>query len=119
QSEFNVYFTYSVKDGHLFQTIKHGELGSFQKLLLKKVNKNQLKEFSLNKVEILFFKKSHYISQIPVAEVILINEKIISNGVFIRNEEFKQPVLYFVLRENFLKDTRKKIELTNYDVERL
>ena len=119
QSEFNIFFTYSIKDGHLFQTLKHGELGPFQKLFLRKIKKTQLKDNLLNKIEILFFKKTHYIAQIPVAEVVLINEKIISNGVYIRNEEFQNPVMYFVLRDKFLKDNRRKIELTDYDVERL
>ena len=119
QSEFNIFFTYSVKDGNLYQTLKHGELGPYQKLFLKKINKKQLSEYALNKVELLFFKKRHYIAQIPVAEVILLNEKIISNGTFIRNEEFKNPVMYFVLRDKFLRDNRQKIELTEFDVERL
>ncbi len=50
QSSFNIYFTYSIKDGPLFQTLKHGELGSFQKLLLKKIKKKQLKEWALHKI---------------------------------------------------------------------
>ncbi|MFN5182769.1 MAG: DUF2027 domain-containing protein [Bacteroidota bacterium] len=119
QSEFHIYFTYSVKDGHLFQTLKNGELGPFQKLLMKKIKKSQLSEYNYNKIEILFFKKSHYVAQIPVAEVVLLNEKIISKGTFIRNEEFKNPVMYFVLRDKFLKETSRKIKLTDYDVERL
>ncbi len=119
QSSFNIHFTYSLKDGHLFQTLKNGELGPLQKLLLKKIKKGQIKEFPLHKIEILFFKKTHYTAQLPVAEVILLNEKIISNGVFIRNEEFKFPVLYFTLRENFIREQTRKIELTEYDMERL
>jgi Domain of unknown function (DUF2027)/Smr domain len=119
QSSFNIHFTYSLKDGHLFQTLKNGELGPFQKLLLKKIKKSQLKEFPLHKIEILFFKKTHYTAQLPVAEVILLNEKIIANGVFIRNDEFKFPVLYFTLREHFINEQTRKIELTAYDMERL
>jgi hypothetical protein len=119
QSAFNIYFTYSIKDGPLFQTIKNGELGPFQKLMLRKIKKKQLPEFAYHKIEILFFRKSHYISQLPVAEVVYLNEKIIANGTFIRNEEFKNPVLSFVLKENFITDTRQRIELTDYDMERL
>jgi hypothetical protein len=119
QSSFNVYFTYSLKDGHLYQTLKSGELGPFQKLLLKKIKKKQLKEFPLHKIDLLFFKKTHYVAQLPLTEVILLNEKILTNGTYIRNEEFKNPVLYFTLRDNFLRENNRKIELTEYDMERL
>lgn len=119
QNAFNIYFTYCIKDGFLFQTIKNGELGPYQKIILRKIKKKQLVEFAYHKIETLFFKKSHYISQFPIAEIIFLNEKIILNGSFIQHNEFKFPILTFSLKDYFITDTLQKIELTDYDMERL
>ena len=43
-SSYNMSYSYSVKDDEYFQTLKHGELGSYQKVLLKQVKKNFFKE---------------------------------------------------------------------------
>jgi hypothetical protein len=101
-SSYNVSFSYSVKDDEYFQTLKHGELGSYQKIFLKQVKKNFFKEYVYHKVECLFFKNMHYKSQIPLAEILYINDKIMSQSTLIQHNEFKFPVYAYILKENFL-----------------
>lgn len=101
-SSYNVSFSYSVKDNEYFQTLKHGELGSYQKIFLKQVKKNFFKEYVYHKVECLFFKNMHYKSQIPLAEILYINDKIMSQSTLIQHNEFKFPVYAYILKENFL-----------------
>lgn len=101
-SSYNVSFTYSVKDNEYFQTLKHGELGAYQKVFLKQVKKNFFQEYVYHKIECLFYKNMHYKSQIPLAEILYINEKIISQSSLIEHNEFKFKVYAYILKENFL-----------------
>ncbi len=118
-SNFNVLYTYSTKDGNNFQTLKQGELGSYQKLLLKKIRKQHLTEYAYHKIEMLFFKKSHYVAQLPVAEVIHINETILRRNGFVPNDSFKFPVYAITLKDNFFENNITKQTLTDYDLEKL
>lgn len=101
-SSYNMSFSYSVKDDAYFQTLKHGELGSYQKILLKQVKKNFFKEFAYHKIECLFYKNMHYKSQMPLAEILYINDKIMTQATLIQHNEFKYPVYAFILKDNFL-----------------
>jgi hypothetical protein len=101
-SSYNMSFSYSVKDDAYFQTLKHGELGAYQKIFLKQVKKNFFKEFAYHKIECLFYKNMHYKSQIPLAEILYINDKIMSQSTLIQHNEFKYPVYAYILKDNFL-----------------
>ncbi len=118
-SSFHLLFTYSIRDGSQYQTTKQGEIGPFQKVLLKKLQKHQLKEFAYHKIELLFFKKQHYTSQIPVAEIIHLNESILNPHNFIPHHDFKFPVWAYTLKDNFTEAKKITQTLTDYDVERL
>ena len=118
-SAYNMLFTYSVKDGNDYQTLKHGELGAFQKLLLKQINKQSLPEFAYHKIEILFFKKHHHTSQLPSAEVIHINENMLKQQGFLPNPDFKFPIWATILKDDFTEGKKIVQQLTDYDVERL
>lgn len=118
-SSYNLLYTYCIKDGNQYQTIKQGEIGAFQKLLLKKVQKHQLKEFAYHKIELLFFKKHHYTAQIPTAEIIHISDTILKNNPIIPHHEFKFPIWAFTLKENFIEGKKVEQKLTDYDIERL
>ena len=100
-SSYNMSFSYSVKDDAYFQTLKHGELGAYQKILLKQVKKNFFKEFAYHKIECLFYKNMHYKSQMPLAEILYINDKIMAQSTLILHNEFKYPVYAFILKDNF------------------
>jgi len=118
-SAYNMLFTYSVKDGNDYQTLKHGELGPYQKLLLKQINKQALAEFAYHKIELLFFKKHHHTSQLPCGQVIHINENILKQQGFMPNHEFKYPVWASILKDDFTEGKKIVQQLTDYDVERL
>ena len=118
-SSYNVSFSYSVKDDEYFQTLKHGDLGSYQKIFLKQVKKNFFKEYVYHKVECLFFKNMHYKSQIPLAEILYINDKIMSQSTLIQHNEFKFPVYAYILKENFLDKEVIERALNIEDVMRL
>lgn len=104
-SSYNTSFTYSVKDESYFQTLKHGELGAYQKVFLKQVKKSFFQEFAYHKLECLFYKNMHYKSQIPLAEILFINERVISRASVVKHAEFKQAVYAFILKDDFL-DTK-------------
>ncbi len=104
-SSYNISFTYSVKDDSYFQTLKHGDLGAYQKVFLKQVKKSFFQEFAYHKIECLFYKNMHYKSQIPLAEILFINERTVSNSGLVKHAEFKNTVYAFILKDDFL-DTR-------------
>lgn len=118
-SSYSLLFTYSIRDGNLYQTMKQGELGPFQKILLKKIQKHQLREFAYHKIEILFFKKQHYASQIPAAEIVHINPALLDARHFIPHHDFRFPVWAYTLKDNFAEAKKITQTLTDYDVERL
>jgi len=118
-SSYNLLFTYSVKDGNNYQTIKQGELGAFQKLLLKQTHKQFLAKLAYHKIEILFFKKHHHTSQLPCAQVIHVNDNILKYQGFIPNHDFKFPVWATILKDDFNEGKKIAQQLTDYDVERL
>lgn len=118
-SSYNVCFTYSVKDDSYFQTLKHGELGAYQKVFLKQVKKNFFKEYAYHKVECLFYKNSHYKSQIPLAEVLYINDRILAQSSLVKHAEFIRPVHGFVLKDDFMQNDVIEQRLSNEDITRL
>jgi len=85
---------------------------------LKKIQNHNLKEFAYHKVEILYFKKQHYTSQIPSAEIIHINDSVLKNN-FIPHHDFKFPVWAYTVKDNFTDSRKVEQTLTEYDVERL
>lgn len=101
-SSYNASFTYSVKDDAYFQTLKHGELGAYQKVFLKQVKKNFFQEYAYHKIECLFYKNMHYKSQIPLAEILFINDRILTQSTLVKHAEFKHAVYAFILKEDFL-----------------
>lgn len=118
-SSYNVSFTYSVKDDAYFQTLKHGELGAYQKTFLKQVKKNFFKEYAYHKIECLFFKNIHYKSQIPLAEILYINDKIISQSTLVQHNEFKHSVYAYILKDDFLETEIIQQTLRMEDLTRL
>ncbi len=118
-SSYNACFTYSVKDDSHFQTLKHGELGAYQKVFLKQVKKNFFQEYAYHKIECLFYKNMHYKSQIPLAEILYINDRIISQSSLVKHTEFKLPVYAFILKEDFLDKQIIEQTLNHEDLTRL
>jgi len=118
-SSYNIHFTYSIKDGNLFQTLKHGEIGQYQKLAIKKINRRNLPEYTLHKIDLLFYKNTHYPAQLPSAEIIHLGEHLINSHNLIKHHEFHHPILAFPIKENFMRANQIKYHLTEYDLERL
>lgn len=61
----------------------------------------------------------HYKSQIPLAEILYINEKIISQSSLIEHNEFKFKVYAYILKENFLDKEVIEQTLRTEDLTRL
>ncbi len=118
-SSYHICFTYSVKDEAHFQTLKHGEIGPYQKIFLKQVKKNFFVEYAYHKIECLFFKNAHYKSQIPLAEILFINDRIISQSSLIKHNEFKFPVHAYILKDDFLDTKIVSQTLQPEDITRL
>ncbi len=118
-SSFNLLYSYSIKDEEYFQTLKHGEIGPYQKLLLKQVKIQFFEEYFYHKVEFLLFKNSFFRAQTPVAEVLHITPKILAQANTIEHEEFKFPVYGFLLKDDFVSVNKTIQELSLIDIERL
>ena len=83
-SSYNLIFSYSIKDDMYFQTLKHGEIGAYQKIILKTVKGAFLKEYPHHKIEALLFKNVHYRSQIPISETVFVNPANFNNSSLIK-----------------------------------
>ena len=134
-SEYNLYlfnsssyilmYSYSVKDESYFQALKHGEVGAYQKVLLKQVKLNFFKEFAYHKIECLLFKNSHFKTQLPIAEIIFVNHKNLNEtsagaaSALIKHEEFKNAVYAFLLKDEFFVVENVLQDLSEEDVKKL
>lgn len=118
-SSYNICFTYSIKDDSYFQTLKHGEIGAYQKVFLKQVKKNFFTEYAYHKIECLFYKNSHYKSQLPLAQVLFINDRILSQSSLVKHVEFTRAVFGFVLKDDFMESDVVEQRLSNEDITKL
>lgn len=118
-SSYNICFTYSIKDDSHFQTLKHGEIGAYQKVFLKQVKKNFFTEYAYHKIECLFYKNSHYKSQLPLAQVLFINDRILSQSSLVKHVEFARAVYGFVLKDDFMDNEVIEQRLSNEDITKL
>lgn len=118
-SSFNLVYSYSIKDEEYFQSLKHGEVGPYQKIFLRQVKLQFFKDYSYHKIECLLFKNTFFKAQAPIAEVIYITPKSLQDSKAIKHEEFKYPVYGFLLRDEFYTRERIESELNPIDIERL
>jgi hypothetical protein len=118
-SSFNIMYSYSIKDEEYFQTIKHGEVGAYQKVLLRQVKIQFFKEYFYHKVECLLYKNSFFKAQTPIAEVLHITPNILLDSKTIRHDEFKFAVHAFLLKDDFVNQARVEAELSLVDIARL
>lgn len=118
-SSFNIMYSYSIKDEEYFQTIKHGEVGAYQKILLRQVKMQFFKEYFYHKIECLLFKNSFFKAQTPIAEVLHVSPKTLQDSKTIRHDEFKFPVYAFLLKDDFANLTKVETELNLVDLARL
>lgn len=118
-SSYNILFSYSIKDENYFQTLKHGELGAFQKIILKQVKMPFFKEYSYHKIECLFYKNTHFKTQLPLAEIVNVSPKSLAESKLLKHDEFKFPVYAFLLKEEFLVQENIDQELSLIDIAKL
>ena len=118
-SSYNLMFAYSIKDESYFQTLKHGEVGAYQKILLKTVKAGFLKEYAYHKIECLLFKNVHYRAQIPIAETVFVNPSNLNSTSLIKHDEFKLPVYAFLIKDEFIVSQNVEQELSEEDISRL
>jgi hypothetical protein len=118
-SSFNLLYTYSVKDEAYFQTLKHGEVGAFQKVLLKQVKLNFFKEYTQHKIAGVLFKNTHYKLQQPIYQTIQINHKSLNPEQLIEHQEFKHMVYAFLLKDDFNTIENVEASFTEDDFIRL
>lgn len=118
-SSFNLLYSYSIKDEEYFQTLKHGEVGAYQKVLLRQVKIRFFEEYSYHKIECLLYKNSFFKAQTPIAEVLHITPHILKQSKAIKHDEFKFPVYGFLLKDEFMNQARVERELSLIDIERL
>jgi hypothetical protein len=100
-SSYHLLYTYAIKDEAHFQCIKHGEVGAYQKVLLKQVKLHFFNEYFFHRLDAIFFKNTFYKAQTPVSEVMHITKKILLQSNPIEHVEFKHPVYAFILKDDF------------------
>jgi hypothetical protein len=118
-SSYNLIYAYSIKDDAYFQTLKHGEVGAYQKILLKTCKVGFFKQHSYHKIECLLFKNVHYRAQIPIAETVFISPENLKQSSLIKHEEFRRPVFAFLLKDEFIVSQNVEQELSEEDIAKL
>lgn len=115
-SSFNMLYSYSIKDGEYYQTLKHGEIGSYQKVFLKQVKLQYFKEYNYHKIDCLLFKNGFFKAQLPIAEIVYVNERTLFESKPIEHEEFQLPVYGFLLKDEFIDKREIEQTLTDEDI---
>ena len=118
-SAFNLLYSYSIKDEEYFQTLKHGEAGPYQKVLIRQVKLQFFNEYHHHKMECLLYKNTFFKAQTPIAEVIRISPEILKQSKAIRHDEFKYPVYAFLLKDEFVTQQNIEAELNEQDIKKL
>ena len=118
-SSFYLLYSYSIKDDEYFQTLKHGELGPHQKVLIRQVKLQFFNEYFYHKIECLFFRNSYFKAQTPISEVIHINGNTLKDLKKDKHDEFKYPVYIFLLKDEFFTKQKVEAELSSIDLEKL
>jgi hypothetical protein len=118
-SAFNLLYSYSIKEGEYFQTLKHGEMGAYQKTLLKKVKLQFFDEYRYHKIDCLLFKNSYFKAQLPIAEIVFVPPKLFSQTKPVAHDEFQHPVFGFLLKEEFIATREIEQHLTEDDINRI
>jgi hypothetical protein len=118
-SSFNMLYSYSIKDGEYYQTLKHGELGAYQKVLLKQVKLAYFKDYQYHKIDCLLYKNGFFKAQLPIAEIIYVSPTTLHESRTIEHEEFEFPVYGFVLKEEFLNTREVEYTLSTEDIQRI
>jgi hypothetical protein len=118
-SSFNMLYSYSIKDGEYFQTLKHGEIGPYQKILFKQVKIDFFKEFNDHKIDCVLYKNTFFKAQFPISEIIYVNPRTFIESKPIKHEEFQHPVYGFLLKEEFLNNVEIEHTLTEDDINRI
>jgi hypothetical protein len=118
-SSFNLLYTYSIRDDQYFQTIKHGEAGAYQKVLLRQVKMQYFSDYTSHLVECVFYKNSFFKAQPPVSTTIKLSPDILRQSHRIAHDEFRFPVFAFMLRDEFYTTEKINEELTPQDIQKL
>ena len=118
-SSFNLMYAYSIRDEEYFQTIKHGEAGPFQKVLLRQVKLPFFNEFPYHRIEGIFYRHSHFKAQPPLNQVLHVSPNILNRFDRIVHEEFRFPVYGFLLRDEFAQTEKVEHQLSLVDLAKL
>lgn len=118
-SSFHLLYSYSVKDDEYFQTLKHGDVGPYQKVLLRQVKMQFFNDYHHHKIECLLYKNSFFKAQTPIAEVIRITPQVVAATRPVAHEEFRRAVYAFLLRDEFVTAEKVDAGLRPEDVSRL
>lgn len=118
-SSFNILYTYSIKDAEYYQTLKHGEIGAYQKTLLRQVKIGYFKEHNYHKIDCVLFKNGFFKAQFPISEIIYIAPEILRASKTIKHEEFEFPVYGFLLKDEFLNTKEIEQNLSDEDIQRV
>jgi hypothetical protein len=118
-SAFNLLYTYSIKDDEYYQALKNGNIGPYQKVLLKQVKIQFFNDFNQHKIEALLFKNTHFRPQVPVSESVFITPKNLVSSETIRHPEFKLPVFAYLLKDEFIHTNTIQSIIEEEDIKRL
>ena len=77
------------------------------------------KEYSYHKIECLFYKNTHFKTQLPLAEIVNVSPKSLAESKLLKHDEFKFPVYAFLLKEEFLVQENIDQELSLIDIAKL
>lgn len=118
-SSYHLLYTYAVKDDQHCQIIKQGEAGPYQKIVLKIVKPDFLKNYHHHCFDAIFYKNTFYKGQMPLSQKLIISDEGLGKSQMIHHDEFQRPVYAFLLKEDFKDQDRHFQELNEEEIQKL
>lgn len=93
-STYKILFSYSILQNGNYMTIESGELAPFGSMLIETIDRKVLDEYSIFKIDAIYFNEEEHEYQLPISEVIKLKPiKLYKDNAFIENSFISEKAL--------------------------
>jgi len=91
---YKILFSYSILQNENYITIESGELAALESMLIETIDRKVLDDYSVFKIDALFFNEEEHDYQLPISEVIKLKPiKLYKDNAFIENSFISEKAL--------------------------
>lgn len=91
---YKILFSYSILQNGNYITIESGELSPFGSMLIETIDRKVLDDYSIFKIDALFFNEEEHDYQLPISEVIKLKPiKLYKDNAFLENDFISEKAL--------------------------